>query len=76
MPIDVSFLAPTNTKPKIPKGDGYRYDPVDYDETEWKLTYAYTYEDDYHVRIVFKDIHDGTHVRIIWKGDAKKMDDF
>lgn len=79
MPIDVSFLAPApqpKDKPKIPKGDGYRYDPVDYDSDEWVLTYQYTFEDQYHVRLVFKDTHGGSHVRMIWKGEAKEMKDF
>ena len=74
MPIDVSFMELPKQQPQIPKGIGYRYDPVDYDCDEWKLTYFYTFEDEHHVRIVFKDIHDGTHVRIIWKD--KTMKDF
>lgn len=76
MPIDVSLLAPapTKDKPSIPKGEGYRYDPIEYDESEWVLTYQYTFEDDIHIRIVFKDIHGGSHVRMIFKD--KTMKDF
>lgn len=69
MPIDVSFFLPEKQpeKPLIPKGPGYRYDPVDYDEDEWVLTYQYTFEDEVHIRIVFKDSQGGTHVRMIFK---------
>lgn len=76
MPIDVSFLASAKKedKPKIPKGEGYRYDPIDYDEDEWVLTYQYTFEDEHHTRIVFKDTHGGSHVRMIFKD--KNIKDF
>jgi hypothetical protein len=74
MPIDVSFLAPPPIKsnPPIPQGKGYRYDPVDYEVSEWVLTYQYTYEDEVQTRIVFKDLYGGTHVRMVFKDPTMK----
>lgn len=73
MPINVRDLTGgSDPTPKIPSGPGYRYDPIEYDESEWKLTYQYTYENEHAVQYTFKDSMGGTHVRLVFKDKTIK----